>query len=90
MLSAIGVWLVKQGAGVLLGFLSDFLVGLYKTYAANQAQRERGRNEAVAEAAEQQSREQAAAGMARADAEVEHGKHASDDDGFDKEFQRGA
>lgn len=88
MLSALGLWASKQAGGLLLGFLSDFLVGLYKTYAANQAQRERGRLENVAEAAGQQSREQADAAKARAEAEADHAKHPDDDSGFDSDFAR--
>lgn len=59
MLSAIGLWLAKQGGGLLLGFISDVIVGLWKTHEANEAQRERGRLEAVAEA-EREAAERAA------------------------------
>lgn len=53
MLSAIGVFFAKQSLGLLLGFVSDFLVGLFKTWQANEAQRERGRNEVIAKENEQ-------------------------------------
>ncbi|MHB0784443.1 hypothetical protein [Bradyrhizobium sp. 5.13L] len=46
--SAVGAWLAKEGAGLLLGALAKFLLDLWNDHQADQALKQAGRAEVAA------------------------------------------